>query len=74
MPKAILEFNLPEESDEFSLAAHGADWRYVVSTLDEVMRRHLKYGSQPEWDSATVESIRTMLHEVVQEESLTLNE
>ena len=32
--KAILEFNLPEETTEHLLAIHGADFSYVCQDLD----------------------------------------
>ena len=43
--KAILEFNLPEEQQDFELAANGYKWQLVVSNLDNWMRNEMKYHS-----------------------------
>jgi hypothetical protein len=70
--KATLEFNLPEETEEFQVASNGWKWKMIVQEFDETLLKHLKYRSSPDWDDETVESIRQCLHEAIQEESLTL--
>lgn len=44
--KAILEFNLPEEREEFELASNAAQYSIVLDDLDEFLRRKLKYESE----------------------------
>jgi multidrug efflux pump subunit AcrA (membrane-fusion protein) len=70
--KATLEFNLPEESEEHQLAVHGAQWRAVVSELAEELRRRLKYESLDPKSAEAVESIRTKLFEILEDEGLRL--
>lgn len=41
--KAILEFNLPEDNQEFKLATKGSDWKHVCWEMDQLLRKHLKY-------------------------------
>jgi hypothetical protein len=49
MPKATLEFNLPDEQHEYRLAIHGSDWWSVVHALDAECRNRLRYESlEPE--------------------------
>ena len=43
--KAILEFNLPEEEEQFNVASKGMDWALIVWELDQNLRNKLKYGA-----------------------------
>jgi len=43
MPKSILEFNLPEESEDFKLAREGASLRFACDEFDNWLRSALKY-------------------------------
>lgn len=63
MAKATLSFNLPEERVEFDLASKAADLSSIISGLESELRSRLKYDSRPEWDEATVESIRQWIIE-----------
>lgn len=42
--KAILEFNLPEEDEEFNTAMHGIDYKIILEELDNYLRHELKYN------------------------------
>ena len=42
--KAILQFNLPEEQDEFEVAQNGWKYRRVISDIDQYLRTVVKYG------------------------------
>ena len=45
--KAILEFDLPEEKEEFKDAQKGSYYKAKIDTLyDVVFRRHLKYDEK----------------------------
>lgn len=45
MPKHTIEFNLPEEHDEFMLALHGGDWYGVVWGLwEHFLKRKIHKG------------------------------
>jgi len=41
--KALLEFNLPEEEEQFNAANKGMDWALLVWHLDEFIRNKIKY-------------------------------
>ena len=70
---ATLNFQLPEEQEEFYLAAKGADWRLVLEDLDAHLRSRLKYeeGLSKEADKA-LQATRDKLHEFLQERGLSL--
>ena len=42
--KGILEFNLPEEEEEFRVAQDGGAWKSLVWDLNEELRKWQKYG------------------------------
>jgi hypothetical protein len=44
--KAILEFNLPEDEDDFKLASHGADFYFTIIDFDDYLREELKYHGE----------------------------
>jgi len=41
--KAILEFNLPEDKEEFAVASRGMDWALVAWHIDDFIRNKIKY-------------------------------
>ena len=41
--KAILEFNLPEEEEQFNAANRGMDWALLVWHIDQFIRNKIKY-------------------------------
>jgi hypothetical protein len=70
---ATLTFTLPEEQEEFYLAAKGAEWRIVVEDMDGYLRGRLKYEEDlsEEADKA-VDAARQKLHEFLAERGLSL--
>ncbi len=46
--KATLEFDLPEENDEFKDANDGWKYRMVIEKLDSNLRTVAKYGNIPD--------------------------
>jgi hypothetical protein len=70
MAKGQLTFDLPEEQNEWEMANKASDVYSVLSELDNELRNHLKYGSHPEWDDATVEEIRKILNDLMMDRSI----
>jgi hypothetical protein len=69
---ATLTFQLPDEQEEFYLAAKGADWRLVVEDMDAHLRSKLKYEDLPEDVDAALDAARQHLHALVAERGLSL--
>ena len=65
--KATLEFNIPEENEEFLLAVHGSDWQHVVWQMDQWLRSRTKYASDdmPEEAYKAYETAREELRQIV---------
>lgn len=61
MPKSTLSFDLPEEQVECDMAHKAGDMYSILCKLEGYFRAHIKHDAYPEWDTATVESIREIL-------------
>jgi hypothetical protein len=70
---ATLTFQLPEEQEEFYLAAKGADWRCALEDMDGYLRGRLKYEEDLSEDvDAALDAARQKLHEFIAERGLSL--
>ena len=63
--KAILEFNLPEDEEQFNTASKGMDWALVAWDMDQILRDKLKHGDLFPNTRAELEEIRDTLNEMV---------
>jgi hypothetical protein len=71
--KATLEFNLPEETEEFETASNG--WRYksILCELDNHLRSKVKYENLNDKDYEIYEKIREQLWGLIHDENVNLN-
>lgn len=65
MPKAILEYNLPEEQEDFDRARLGSYYSCVLDELRNHIRTKTKYGDLSEEQSAAYEDVRNRLYELM---------
>ena len=67
MAKAILEFNLPDDEEQFMLAVKGRDMILVLYELDQHLRSETKYApdtmSQEVYDALV--QVRKTLNELM---------
>ena len=68
--KEILEFNLPEDKEEFDAASKGMDWALVAWDIDQLLRNKLKYGKLLPNTRAELEEIRKTLNEMLADRGL----
>ncbi len=47
MPKVTIEFNLPEEREEFELANKAGAYMAAIADIQEMLRKIRKYDSAP---------------------------
>jgi len=59
--KATLEFDLPEEREEFDMASHAADYYSALCDIDNHLRSIVKYGDGPDEVIRLAEYIRREL-------------
>ena len=72
MAKAILEFNLPEDDQEFELATKGLKFWSVLWELDQSLRAKTKYASDdlPQEKYDAYQEIRDELNELMSDNNL----
>ena len=66
--KAILEFNLPEEAEEYKNASNGMNAHIAISEFyNESLRKRLKYQDLPARVQVEVEKIREEFSTIMKE-------
>jgi hypothetical protein len=74
MAKVILEFDPFEDKYEMESALNGTKWRGLLWDLDQYLRSELKYNDKLNGEAYdAVEKIREKLHELKNDEGLTLD-
>jgi hypothetical protein len=72
--KAILEFDLPEEQEEFDVANNGWKFKSAIWEIDNKLRSILKYeqDSHTEQELYCYEEIRSFLHNTLKDKNIDL--
>lgn len=72
--KATLEFNLPEENEEFNDSLEGRKWKSFAISFAEYLRQQVKYCEEEYTDDQykTLEKIREQFYELLNEDNLSL--
>jgi len=70
--KAILEFNLPEDNQEFTVATNGLNFWHVLYDLDQSLRSKTKYAPDdlPEDKYNAYQEIRDELRELMSDHNV----
>jgi hypothetical protein len=73
--KAILEFNLPDDQQEFDLANSGLKFWSVLWELDQELRAKTKYASDdlPQDKYDAYQEVRDKLYELMSESNITFD-
>ena len=74
--KAILEFNLPEDSVEYEIATNAEKMHSVLWEMDQWLRAQYKYMPDEEYNEVaynTYEKCRNQLHELLNERNIDLD-
>lgn len=73
--KAILEFNLPDDKQDFDLATRASAFWYVLYQLDQDLRSKTKYASDdlPQDKYDAYEEMRDKLHELMSENNISFD-
>ena len=67
MSKAILEFNLPEDGDDFRHAVNGHEYHIALNNIREDVRQIWKYRALSEKEYEIVDEIYQMINERINE-------
>jgi hypothetical protein len=65
--KAILEFNLPEDQEQFNVASKGMDWALLAWDIDQFIRNKIKYEQDKD---GILQLFRDRLHINMEEKGL----
>ena len=69
--KALLEFNLPEDKEEYDAASRGMDWALLVLDIDQFIRNKIKYEQDKD---GILQLVRDRLHFNMEEKGLNFPE
>ena len=71
--KAILEFNLPEDYEEYNVTSKAMEWSLLAWDIDQYIRNRLKHQTEKlDTSSANkeLELLRNELHELMEDNGL----
>ena len=74
--KANLEYDLPEDQEQFNVASKGMDWALLAWDIDQSIRSLLKYGTPPHHSKTeqtadeSLEHLRDQIHDIMEERGL----
>jgi len=73
--KAILEFNLPDDQDDFKMASNALSWYLVCWDLDQELRAKTKYASDdlPQDKYDAYQEIRELLREYMSDRNISFD-
>jgi len=75
--KATLEFNLPEDQQEFNLATKGSNWWNVCWDMDQWLRAQYKYMPDEKYSKEKYDAYyeaRQKLFELMSENGVSLDD
>ena len=75
--KATLEFNLPEDQDDFELATKGSKWYTVAWDMDQWLRGQLKFPENMNLSDdgyEVLEKCREQLREIINTYGVSLDD
>lgn len=71
--KATLEFELPEETEDFDIATNGWKYRSVLCDIDNFLRSKLKYEELLPGEDGAYEKTRTELWNLINEHNVDIH-
>ena len=63
--KAILEFELPKDKENFDAASRGMDWALVVWDMDQIMHKKVKYEELSDDSRLVIEDLRLTMSDML---------
>ena len=63
--KAILEFELPADKENFDAASKGMDWALVVWDMDQIMHKKVKYEELTDDSRLVIEDLRLTMSDML---------
>ena len=63
--KAILEFELPEDKENFDVVSRAMDWALVVWDMDQIMHKKVKYEELSDDSRLVIEDLRLTMSDML---------
>jgi len=74
MPILRVEYNLPDEQDDFTLANKGARYFNTLYDFSQVLRSHIKYKEHTQEEYALLEKLRGEFFEILDANGVSLED
>lgn len=71
--KSILEFNLPDDEQEFSDAVNGGMYKHVLWKIDQDLRGKMKHGMLNECEYSCYDQVREDIRNLLQVHNLNID-
>jgi hypothetical protein len=68
--KAVLEFDLPEENEDFQAAINGYNYKSAIKDFDELLRSEMKYKELSDDTYKAYKYCRDELRKILAEDNL----
>ena len=69
--KATLEFNLPEDNEEYNVASKAMEWALLAWDIDQMIRALLKYHPEEyETGEKALDHVREEIYNIMEEKGL----
>lgn len=68
--KAVLEFDLPEENQDFTDAINGRNYRSCIWEYDQLLRSEIKYKELPEETRQAYKFCREQLRKILMDDNI----
>lgn len=72
--KAILEFDLPEDNQEFQASVNGTKYQGAIWDFDQWLRSEMKYGELPNEKYKAYDECRKKLREILQDDNIQIEQ
>jgi hypothetical protein len=68
--KAVLEFDLPEDQDDFQAAINGNNYKSAIWNFDQLLRSEMKYKELSDETYKAYKYCREELRKILEEDNL----
>ena len=72
--KAILEFDLPEENQDFQSAINGHNYKSAIWEFDQLLRSEMKYKELPKETYKAYEYCRHEFRKILEQDNLFIDQ
>lgn len=63
--KATLEFNLPDDSEEYEMYSNALNYYSFINSMNEYLRNEIKYNNHTDEEYAMLEKVREQYFELM---------